>query len=183
MAGETNVPTFREPKPVERLFNRAFGFLVGLGLGLAHNYLLEVRGRKSGRVYSTPINLLVVDEPGPEAKPVPIGLPEKLGAGGTRTPRRVLATAGRRYLVAPRGRTQWVRNAEAAGEITLKKGSTREKFRLRPIPDSDKPEFLKLYLERFTPTVQRYFPIKAGSPVEAFRDLAPNYPVFELISD
>jgi hypothetical protein len=63
----------------------------------------------------------------------------------------------------------------------LKKGSRREKFRLRPIPDSDKPEFLKLYLERFTPTVQRYFPIKAGLPVEAFRDLAPSYPVFELI--
>ena len=161
MAADTNAPAFCEPKPVEKLFNRVFGFLVGLGLGLAHNYLLEVRGRKSGRVYSTPINLLVVGEPDAAEKP---------------------ATAGRRYLVAPRGRTQWVRNAEAAGEITLKKGSKREKFRLRSIPDSDKPEFLKLYLERFTPTVQRYFPIKAGSPVEAFRDLAPNYPVFELIS-
>ena len=154
MGTDSNAPAFREPTPVEKIFNRAFGFFVGLGLGLAHNYLLEVRGRKSGRVYSTPINLLVVGEPGP---------------------------AGRRYLVAPRGRTQWVRNAEAAGEITLKKGSTRDKFRLRSIPDSDKPEFLKLYLERFTPTVQRYFPIKSGSPVEAFRDLAPNYPVFELI--
>jgi hypothetical protein len=154
MAADTKAPAFREPTPVEKLFNRAFGFLVGLGLGLQHNYLLEVRGRKSGRVYSTPIDLLVVGGPGP---------------------------AERRYLVAPRGRTQWVRNAEAAGEITLKKGSSREKFRLRLIADSDKPEFLKLYLERFTPTVQRYFPIKAGSPVEAFRDLAPNYPVFELI--
>jgi len=154
MAVGANIPVFREPTAVEKLFNRAFGFLVGLGLGLAHNYLLEVRGRKSGRVYSTPIDLLVVGGP---------GAPEK------------------RYLVAPRGRTQWVRNAEAAGEITLKKGSRREKFRLRSIPDSDKPEFLKLYLERFAPTVQRYFPIKAGSSVEAFRDLAPNYPVFELI--
>ena len=154
MGADANVPAFRELKPVEKLFNRAFGFFVGLGLGLAHNYLLEVRGRKSGRVYSTPINLLVVGEPGAAAK---------------------------RYLVAPRGRTQWVRNAEAAGEITLKKGSTRQKFRLWPIPDSDKPELLKLYLERFTPTVQTYFPIKAGSPAEAFRDLAANYPVFELI--
>jgi hypothetical protein len=97
-----------------------------------------------------------------------------LVAGGPGAPEK-------RYLVAPRGRTQWARNAEAAGEITLKKGSRREKFRLRPIPDSEKPEFLKLYLERFTPTVQRYFPIKAGSPVETFRDLAPSYPVFELI--
>lgn len=154
MGAQANAPAFREPKPVEKLFNRTFGFLVGLGFGLKHNYLLEVRGRKSGRVYSTPINLLLVGGPG---------------------------SAEKRYLVAPRGRTQWVRNAEAAGEITLKKGSARQSFRLRPIPDSNKPELLKLYLERFTPTVQRYFPIKAGSPVEAFRDLAANYPVFELI--
>jgi hypothetical protein len=160
MAAGANAPAFREATAVEKLFNRAFGFLVGLGLGLKHNYLLEVRGRKSGRVYSTPINLLVVGPSGPAEKH---------------------ATADRRYLVAPRGRTQWVRNAEATGEITLKKGSLREKYRLRPIPDSDKPEFLKMYLERFTPTVQRYFPIKAGSPVEEFRGLAPNYPVFELI--
>lgn len=151
----TDFPAFREPTAAEKFFNRAFGFLVGLGLGLAHNYLLEVRGRKSGRVYSTPINLLVVGGQG---------------------------AAPKRYLVAPRGRTQWVRNAEVAGEIRLKKGSTRQEFRLRPISDSEKPELLKLYLERFTPTVQRYFPIPAGSPVEAFRDLAPNYPVFELVT-
>jgi len=154
MNPDLNFPAFREPTPIEKLLNRAFGFLVGLGLGLPHNYLLQVRGRKTGRIYSTPINLLIVGGPGPAEK---------------------------RYLVAPRGRTQWVRNAEATGEITLKKGSARQKFRLRPIPDSDKPEFLKLYLERFTPTVQRYFPIPAGSPFEAFRNLAPSYPVFELV--
>lgn len=154
MNRDPNSPAFREATLVEKFFNRAFGFLVGLGLGLPHNYLLQVRGRKTGRIYSTPVNLLVVGGPGP---------------------------AGKRYLVAPRGRTQWVRNAEAAGEITLKKGRTCQKFRLRPIPDGDKPEFLKMYLERFAPTVQRYFPIPAGSPVEAFRDLAPNYPVFELV--
>ena len=154
MNPDSHLSAFREPTPAERFFNRAFGFLVGLGLGLPHNYLLQVRGRKTGHIYSTPINLLVVGPAG---------------------------AASKSYLVAPRGRTQWVRNAEAAGEITLKKGRTRQNFRLRPIPDSDEPEFLKIYLEHFTPTVQRYFPIPAGSPVEAFRDLAPNYPVFELL--
>ncbi|HVS88479.1 MAG TPA: nitroreductase family deazaflavin-dependent oxidoreductase [Candidatus Acidoferrum sp.] len=149
-----NPPAFREATRVERIFNRAFGFFVGLGLGLPHNYLLQVRGRKTGRIYSTPINLLVVG---------------------------LSWSGGERYLVAPRGRTQWVRNVEAAGEITLKKGKTRQNFHVRPIPDEEKPEFLKLYLERFAPTVQRYFPIPAGSPVEAFHDLARNYPVFELL--
>jgi deazaflavin-dependent oxidoreductase (nitroreductase family) len=110
----STLPVFREPSTGERIFNRIFGFLVGLGLGFSYNYLLEVRGRKSGNLYSTPINLVKVN--------------------------------GKSYLVAPRGRTQWVRNAQAAGEITLKKGSTRQKFHLRPIPEAEKPPILKAYL-------------------------------------
>src|SRR6516162_3808488 len=98
---------FRKPTLMERGFNRLFGFLVGLGLGMRHNYLLQVRGRKSGNLYSTPIDLLEMD--------------------------------GKRFLVAPRGRTQWVRNAEAAGEITLKRRSFRQNFRLRTLSDVEKP--------------------------------------------
>jgi deazaflavin-dependent oxidoreductase (nitroreductase family) len=144
------VPTFREPTAVEKIFNRVFGFLVGLGLGFAHNYLLEVRGRKSGKLFSTPVDLLELD--------------------------------GKRYLVAPRGRTQWVRNAEATEEITLKKGSKRLKFRLRAISDTDKPQILKAYLDNFKREVQTYFPILAGSPVESFAAIAGSYPAFELLA-
>ena len=122
-----------------------------LGLGFSHNYLLEVRGRKTGKLYSTPVDLLERN--------------------------------GKRYLVAPRGRTQWVRNAEAAGEVTLKKGSKRLKFRLRPIPDADKPDILKGYLDSFKREVQRYFSIPAGSPPEAFAAIAGSYPAFELLAD
>lgn len=139
---------FRQPTAVEKLFNRFFGFLVGLGFGLKHNYLLEVRGRKSGKLYSTPIDLLEL--------------------------------SGKRYLVAPRGRTQWVRNAEAAGEVVLKKGSQRQSFRLHAIPDAEKPPLLKAYLDSFKTTVQRYFPVPAGSNVQAFAAIATNYPIFEL---
>ncbi len=39
----SSLPTFREPTAVEKLFNRTFGFLVGLGLGPSHIYLLQVR--------------------------------------------------------------------------------------------------------------------------------------------
>jgi len=144
------LPVFREPSAVEKIFNRAFGFLVGIGLGFSYNYLLQVRGRKSGKLYATPINLL-------ELK-------------------------GKRFLVAPRGRAQWVRNAEAAGEVTLKKGRTRERFRLRPLGEAEKPEILKAYLDTFKSEVQRYFPVPAGSPVEAFVELAASYPAFELLA-
>ena len=51
-------PDFTRLTAMERLLNRAYGLVVGLGLGFAHNYVLETRGRKSGRVYTTPVNLL-----------------------------------------------------------------------------------------------------------------------------
>ena len=142
-------PAFRKPNPLELFFNRMFGVLVGLGLGMRHNYLVQVRGRKSGKAYSTPIDLLEL--------------------------------RGKRFLVAPRGQTQWVRNAEAAGEVTLKRGSFRQTFQIRPLPDAEKPEILKAYLDSFKTTVQRYFPVAAGSPAEAFGAIAQDYPVFELV--
>ena len=65
--------------------------------------------------------------------------------------------------------------------MTLKKGSKREKFGLRALSDQEKPEILKAYLDQFRREVQRYFPVPAGSPVEAFRELVQSYPAFELI--
>jgi hypothetical protein len=35
-------------------------------------------------------------------------------------------------------------------------------------------------VERFRLTVDRYFPVAPEAPAEAFRRLAPRYPVFEL---
>jgi hypothetical protein len=43
------------------------------------------------------------------------------------------------------------------------------------------PEILKAYLDQFKREVQRYFPVPAGSPAEAFRYLLESYPAFELI--
>jgi hypothetical protein len=95
----------------------------------------------------------------------------------------VLDRAGKRYLVAPRGYTQWVRNAIASGTVSLKKGRWSEEFGVRLISEDDeRPEILKSYLDRYKLTVQRYFPVPAGSPTEAFRPLTEDYPVFELVS-
>jgi hypothetical protein len=87
---------------------------------------------------------------------------------------------GRHFLVAGRGRTQWVRNVEAAGELVLRKGRTRRRFTIRTLPVVERPAILKAYLDRFKTTVQRFFPIRAGSPAADFVDLADGYPVFEL---
>jgi deazaflavin-dependent oxidoreductase (nitroreductase family) len=150
MSMETKSPAYRVATPVEAGFNRVMGFLAGLGIGPSFIYLLQVRGRKTGRIHSAPVNLMEM--------------------------------GGKRFLVAPRGRTQWVRNAEAAGEITLKRGSKRQTYRLIPIADAEKPEILKMYLDRYASAVQKFFPIASGSELNAFRGIAANYPVFELVA-
>jgi len=142
-------PAFREPSAPERFFNRAFGALVGLGLAPRDYHLLQVRGRKSGRIYATPVSLV--------------------------------ALHGVRFLVAPRGRTQWVRNVEVSGEIVLKRGSSHRRFQVRALADADKPPVLSAYLERYRAAVQRYFPLPAGAPTHAFAAIAGRYPVFELV--
>jgi hypothetical protein len=88
---------------------------------------------------------------------------------------------GRQFLVAPRGRTQWVRNAEAAGAVVLKRGSSRREFHIRPVSGDEKLDVLKTYLDRYKLAVQRYFPVRAGSQARAFREVADRYPVFELL--
>jgi deazaflavin-dependent oxidoreductase (nitroreductase family) len=143
------LPEFRRPDATARIFNRMFGFLIGLGFGPLNSYLLETRGRTSGRVYSTPVYLLVF--------------------------------GGKEFLVAPRGRTQWVRNAEATGEISLKRGTARREYRMCAVPDAERPEILKAYLETFAWTVQRHFPVPKGSPATAFASIVAYYPVFELL--
>ena len=137
-----------EPSSLEKTFNRVFGFLAGIGLSPSFIYLLRVRGRKSGKLYSTAVNLVHLN--------------------------------GKEYLVAPRGRTQWVRNAEAAGEITLKRGASR-KLKLRQLVDSEKPPVLKLYLTDYKSAVGKFFPIAPDAPLESFAEIASGYPAFELI--
>ena len=45
-----------------------------------------------------------------------------------RTPVNLLELEGERYLVAPRGETQWVRNLRASGEGLLRAGKRNENF-------------------------------------------------------
>jgi deazaflavin-dependent oxidoreductase (nitroreductase family) len=149
MTNTGNDGKYQAPSAFEAMFNRTFGFLAGMGLAPKFIYLLEVRGRKSGKIFRCPVNLMEV--------------------------------GGKQILVAPRGRTQWVRNAEAAGEIVLKRASYRQTFALRPIADADKPPLLKEYLDRYASAVQKFFAVPPGSPVDAFRPVAANYPVFELL--
>jgi len=102
--------------------------------------------------------------------------------GAWRTvPVNVLEHAGRRYLVAPRGTTQWVRNLRAAGGGELRLGRRCEAFRAVEIGDAEKPPLLRAYLAKWRFEVDRFFAgIGPDATDEALLRIAPDYPVFRI---
>jgi deazaflavin-dependent oxidoreductase (nitroreductase family) len=98
------------------------------------------------------------------------------------TPVNPLRTAdGTRYLVAPRGNTQWVRNLRASGTGELRIGRKAEPFTATEITDDAKPAILRAYLRRWKFEVGVFFDgVDAKAPEEKLREIAPGYPVFRI---
>src|SRR3979490_496274 len=99
------------------VFNRIVAWPTQLGMSVYGPRVLAVKGRKSGKWHTVPVNLL--------------------------------EHRGERYLVAPRGVTQWVRNVRAGSEAELRLGSHREPIQLVELPDSEKTDLLRHYLQRW----------------------------------
>jgi deazaflavin-dependent oxidoreductase (nitroreductase family) len=142
---------YRKPGWFTRnLFNRAVAGLTRLGVSVWGSRVLRVRGRKTGEVRTTPVNLLTYD--------------------------------GERYLVAPRGETQWVRNLRAAdggGELGL--GRKIEPFRAIELSDEQKPGVLRAYLKRWKAETGVFFDgVGADSPDAEVARIAPRHPVFRI---
>lgn len=124
--------------------------LARLGLASRRTHILTVVGRKSGRRYSTPVQL-VFDN-------------------------------GRRWLVAPYGERQWVKNARAAGAVELTRAGRTTRHRIEELSPEEAAPVLQDYL-RTTPIVKPkpYFDVAADAPLEAFVAEADWHPVFRLL--
>ena len=98
-----------------------------------------------------------------------------------RNPINPLVYDDNRYLVAPRGHTQWVRNLRAAGRGDLLLGSRREHFTAAEISDADKEEVLRAYLRRWKWEVGQFFDgVGPESPSSEFERIAADHPVFRI---
>ena len=132
------------------VFNPIVSRLTRWGVSVWGSRVLEVRGRVSGEIRSTPVNLLTV--------------------------------GGRRYLVAPRGTTQWVRNVRASGSCDLRVGRRREHVDLVELDDADKPEILRAYLRRWKWEVGQFFDGVGPDSTDAeLLAAAPRHPVFRVV--
>ena len=99
------------------------------------------------------------------------------------TPVNPLEIGGKRYLVAPRGETEWVRNLRAARGGELRLGRHREPLGVEELPDDLKSPILREYLRRWKMETGKFFDgVTAESPESEFRRIAPRHPVFRIRS-
>ena len=133
--------------PARRAINALVRPLARLGLTGPRTCLLTVPGRKTGRLWSTPVSIV---QEGRE-----------------------------RWLVAPYGDRNWVRNARAAGWVELRRGRRRERLVVEELSPEDAVPVLRRYYEQGRVT-RPFFDVRLSSPDEAWLAEAPRHPVFQL---
>jgi deazaflavin-dependent oxidoreductase (nitroreductase family) len=88
---------------------------------------------------------------------------------------------GQRYLVAPRGHTEWVRNIRAAGGGELRLGRKVTPIRVTELDDADKPAVIREYVRRWKAEVGAFFEgIDERSTDDELLAVAPGFPVFRI---
>ncbi|MBM6401244.1 nitroreductase family deazaflavin-dependent oxidoreductase [Phycicoccus sonneratiae] len=97
------------------------------------------------------------------------------------TPVNLLTRGDERFLVAPRGNTEWVRNVRAAGEAELRVGRRVERVRLVEVPVAERPAVIRVYLERWGWEVGRFVEGLTKDSTDAeLAAAAPGFPVFRV---
>jgi deazaflavin-dependent oxidoreductase (nitroreductase family) len=98
-----------------------------------------------------------------------------------RTPVNPLKLDGGRYLVAPRGNAQWVRNMRVAGGGRLVLGRRVEEFSAIEVPDAEKAPVLRAYLEKWKWEVGAFFGgVGPDASDEELLRIGPDHPVFRI---
>jgi deazaflavin-dependent oxidoreductase (nitroreductase family) len=97
------------------------------------------------------------------------------------TPVYLIEQGAERWLVAPYGEVGWVRNARAAGEVTLRRRGRTETVKVEELGAEDSAPILREYV-REVPVVRPFFAAKKNAPVEQFAAEAAAHPVFRLVA-
>ena len=134
--------------PTKRLGNAVVKALLATPLAPPNYALLTVIGRKSGKLYSTPI--------------------------------RPIKHGGQRYLVAPYGDVAWLRNARAAGEVTLTRNRHRETVAVVECTPEQSAPVLRAYVHD-VPITRPYFDAGPDDQLDRFTAEAAQHPVLRIV--
>ncbi|HVH54030.1 MAG TPA: hypothetical protein VNA32_07860 [Actinomycetota bacterium] len=132
----------------KRIGNGLLARIVRRGRGPKPMHVVTVRGRKSGKEYSTPFWLLER----------PDGW----------------------YWVSVFGETNTIKNARAAGHVTVSRGATRDEVRLVEVPVESRLPFLHEYVAANTSSMVRTYFASPTTSDDELEALARDHTVFKL---
>jgi len=142
---------------------------------MARRYTAMTRGQRIGNAV---VALLVRIGLGPKDTYL-LTVPGRRTGKPYTTPVTLVQTGEGRWLVAPYGAVSWVRNARAAGRVTLRRGNRTEEAAVTEVDARAAAPVLQRYLAQIR-IVRPYFDVTPDSPVEDFVAEAPRHPVFSL---
>lgn len=134
--------------PVRRTVNALVRPLARLGLAGSRTYLLTVLGRNTGKLWSTPVSIVMLGD--------------------------------ERWLVAPYGDRNWVKNARAAGWVELRRGRRHERLLIDELAPEQAVPVLREYY-RCGRVTRPFFEVSLDSSDEEWLADAPRHPVFLLL--
>ena len=98
------------------------------------------------------------------------------------TPVSIVRIGGERWLVAPYGDRNWVKNARAAGWVELQRGRRRERLGVEELAPAEAVPVLQEYY-RSGRVTRPFFAVTLESSREEWLAAAPRHPVFRLAPD
>ena len=98
------------------------------------------------------------------------------------TPVSIVRIGDGRWLVAPYGDRNWVKNARAAGWVELQRGRRRERLGVEELAPADAVPVLQEYY-RSGRVTRPFFAVTLESSPEEWLADAPRHPVFRLVPD
>ena len=97
------------------------------------------------------------------------------------TPVSIVKMGDRRWLVAPYGDRNWVKNARVAGSVELRRGRRDERLAVRELtPEAAVPVLQEYY--RLGRVTHPFFDVTLASSADEWLAEASSHPVFELVS-
>ena len=94
------------------------------------------------------------------------------------TPVTIIERDGQRWITAPFGAVNWVRNLRAAGEATVTRGLRTEAISVSELSTKEAALVLKENLGSFPSFIQQYYAVTPASSLQDFEVDAPHHPVF-----
>ena len=95
-------------------------------------------------------------------------------------PVNVVEYDGARYLVSPRGESEWVRNVRAAAGRAVLRHGKRESVSLEELPPGDRAPIIQAYLKENAMATKQHFGVDPKADISEFERIAPVHPVFRI---